>query len=306
MTQPRQNIAALLDGATSELSRACWRNWWKARQWSELNDRFLQDARLRHGRIARAHDRQDRDEGGTRNARRARPAGVPLRRHERDELLQHQPRHAGAGRLSARLVCQRGTLPGKPKIVIAHDTRFFSPEFSALTAKVAAENGAMPASSTDRARRRSCLSPCGICARAPASSSPPATTRRTTTATKSTSRRRAGGRAACQRHHREGERDRGRNLRASCDPREAKSSRSGARSMTPTCSGSKRWCSIASWSAQRKDLRIVFTPIHGTGGVIIKPMLERLGFQFQTVPEQDDSTAAFPPSLRRIPRTPRL
>ena len=28
------------------------------------------------------------------------------------------------------------------------------------------------------------------------------------------------------------------------------------------------------------DLRIVFTPIHGTGGVIIKPMLERLGFQF--------------------------
>ena len=29
-----------------------------------------------------------------------------------------------------------------------------------------------------------------------------------------------------------------------------------------------------------KDLRIVFTPLHGTGGVIIKPMLERLGFQF--------------------------
>ena len=26
------------------------------------------------------------------------------------------------------------------------------------------------------------------------------------------------------------------------------------------------------------DLRIVFTPIHGTGGVIIKPMLERFGF----------------------------
>jgi len=31
--------------------------------------------------------------------------------------------------------------PGRPALVIAHDTRFFSPEFSALSAKVAAENG---------------------------------------------------------------------------------------------------------------------------------------------------------------------
>ncbi|HEV2096009.1 MAG TPA: phospho-sugar mutase, partial [Chthoniobacterales bacterium] len=30
--------------------------------------------------------------------------------------------------------------------------------------------------------------------------------------------------------------------------------------------------------AQAKALRVVFTPIHGTGGVIIKPMLQRLGF----------------------------
>ena len=30
-----------------------------------------------------------------------------------------------------------------------------------------------------------------------------------------------------------------------------------------------------------RSLRIVFTPLHGTGGVIIKPMLERLGFNFQ-------------------------
>jgi phosphoglucomutase len=36
-----------------------------------------------------------------------------------------------------------------------------------------------------------------------------------------------------------------------------------------------------------KTLRIVYTPLHGTGGVIIKPMLKRLGFNFQVVPEQD-------------------
>ena len=31
--------------------------------------------------------------------------------------------------------------PGRPALVVAHDTRFFSPEFSALSAKVASENG---------------------------------------------------------------------------------------------------------------------------------------------------------------------
>jgi len=43
-----------------------------------------------------------------------------------------------------------------------------------------------------------------------------------------------------------------------------------------------------------KDLRIVFTPLHGTGGVIIKPMLERLGFSFEVVEEQDRFDGNFP------------
>src|SRR5216117_593222 len=38
---------------------------------------------------------------------------------------------------------------------------------------------------------------------------------------------------------------------------------------------------------EAKSLRIIFTPLHGTGSVIIKPMLNRLGFNFQVVPEQD-------------------
>ncbi len=42
------------------------------------------------------------------------------------------------------------------------------------------------------------------------------------------------------------------------------------------------------------ELRIVFTPIHGTGGVIIKPMLQRLGFHFETVAEQDKMDGNFP------------
>ena len=43
-----------------------------------------------------------------------------------------------------------------------------------------------------------------------------------------------------------------------------------------------------------RSLRIVFTPLHGTGGAIIKPMLERLGFNFQVVEEQDRLDGNFP------------
>jgi phosphoglucomutase len=44
----------------------------------------------------------------------------------------------------------------------------------------------------------------------------------------------------------------------------------------------------------QRDLRIVYTPIHGTGGVVIKPMLERLGFTFDVVTEQDQFDGRFP------------
>ena len=39
--------------------------------------------------------------------------------------------------------------------------------------------------------------------------------------------------------------------------------------------------------SEAKSLKIIYTPLHGTGSVIIKPMLKRLGFNFELVPEQD-------------------
>src|ERR1041384_698540 len=45
---------------------------------------------------------------------------------------------------------------------------------------------------------------------------------------------------------------------------------------------------------EAKSMRIVYTPLHGTGSVIIKPMLTRLGFNFQVVPEQDCFDSRFP------------
>jgi phosphoglucomutase len=43
-----------------------------------------------------------------------------------------------------------------------------------------------------------------------------------------------------------------------------------------------------------RDLKIVFTAIHGTGGEISRPMLQRLGFQFSVVPEQAAFDGRFP------------
>lgn len=42
------------------------------------------------------------------------------------------------------------------------------------------------------------------------------------------------------------------------------------------------------------SLKIVFTPLHGVGGVIIKPMLKRLGFQCEGVAEQEIPDGRFP------------
>jgi phosphoglucomutase len=42
------------------------------------------------------------------------------------------------------------------------------------------------------------------------------------------------------------------------------------------------------------DLKIVYTPLHGTGGVIVKPMLRKIGLNFSVVSEQDQFDGRFP------------
>jgi phosphoglucomutase len=46
--------------------------------------------------------------------------------------------------------------------------------------------------------------------------------------------------------------------------------------------------------AQPKELKVVFSPIHGTGGVISVPLLREIGFNVLTVPEQDRQDGLFP------------
>ena len=46
--------------------------------------------------------------------------------------------------------------------------------------------------------------------------------------------------------------------------------------------------------SEAKSLKIIYTPLHGTGSVIVKPILKRLGFNFKVVPEQDHFDGRFP------------
>ena len=45
---------------------------------------------------------------------------------------------------------------------------------------------------------------------------------------------------------------------------------------------------------QGRSAKVVYTNLHGTGGHIICPILQELGFEVITVPEQDDQNGAFP------------
>jgi phosphoglucomutase len=55
---------------------------------------------------------------------------------------------------------------------------------------------------------------------------------------------------------------------------------------------------------EAKSLKIIYTTLHGTGSVIIKPMLKRLGFNFIVVPEQDHFDGQFPTVKSPNPENP--
>ena len=62
----------------------------------------------------------------------------------------------------------------------------------------------------------------------------------------------------------------------------------------PTWRGSRHSSSIRHWCGRNATCALSSRPIHGTGGVIIKPMLERLGFTFDVVRRTGSVRRAFP------------
>lgn len=136
-----ENIQALLAASENPLYRASIEELASAGQWDELNDRFYQALKFGTGGL------------------RGRTVGKIVTQAERGEAAADQrPDHPcvgtnamnfyNVGRATRGLVAYAKAyrtsagLAGKPSIVFSHDTRHFSAEFARKCAQIAMENGA--------------------------------------------------------------------------------------------------------------------------------------------------------------------
>jgi len=140
MESSAKNIRSLLAGATTDLYLNSVNELVDSWEWSELNDRFYQTLAFGTGGL------------------RGRTIGKIVTSAERGNARgDERPQFPCVGtnamnffninRATRGLVAylqdwyRREGISTKPKIVIAHDPRFFSKEFVELAAKVAAQNG---------------------------------------------------------------------------------------------------------------------------------------------------------------------
>ncbi len=284
------NIRATLAGSTSQIAAQSISELAQAGEWAELNDRFFRTLAFGTGGI------RGRTIGRiVTEAERGRPND--LGRPEFPCVGTNAMNFDSVGRATRGLVdylhdwFAREKLSGKPKLVIAHDTRFFSREFTQLAADIATKNGC-DACVFDGPRSTPELSFAVRWLRASAgvvvtaSHNPPHDNGYKVYFNDG---------AQVVEPHASGiiakvnsvsavapNEDRGSITTLGREVDEAYLARLETLVLEP-----------ALVRAQR-GLRIVFTPIHGTGGVIIKPLLTRLGFKFDVVVEQDGFDGRFP------------
>ena len=294
MESTAKNIRTLLTGAPSDLYLRAVEELAEADEWPELNDRFYQTLAFGTGGL------------------RGRTIGKIVTKAERGSSREDErPEFPCVGtnamnffnisRATRGLVAylhdwnQRNKISAKPKIVIAHDPRFFSKEFAELAAKVAADNGC-DACVFDGPRSvpelsfavRYLKASAGIVITA--SHNPPydngykvyfsdgaqviephasgiiAKVNAITTETFTPLPKDRQGRVTT--------------IGKEID--EAYMERLETLILDPRI------------IPRAKSLRIVYSPLHGTGRVMIKPMLKRLGFNFTVLPEQDRFDGRFP------------
>src|SRR5437879_5565758 len=140
MESTAKNICTLLAGTSTDLYLKAINQLTDGCEWSELNDRFYQTLAFGTGGL------------------RGRTIGKIVTTAERGNALENErPQFPCVGtnamnffninRATRGLVAYlhdwngREKISARPRLVIAHDPRFFSKEFAALAAKVAAENG---------------------------------------------------------------------------------------------------------------------------------------------------------------------
>jgi phosphoglucomutase len=192
----------------------------------------------------------------------------------------------------------KNKIDSRPKIVIAHDTRFFSDEFTELIAKVAAENGCDayifdgPRSTPQLSFAVRHLNATGGIV-ITASHNPPHDNGYKVYFAD-------GGQVIDP--HASGIIEKVNAINGGTGSVPSQKSSDATEGVPPTPGKiitlgpdvdeayMKRLESIVvdrSVLSSAKLLRVVFTPLHGTGAVTLKPMLKRLGFNFEIVPEQE-------------------
>jgi len=289
-----KNIRTLLEGAESDVYFQSVKELLHGTEWQELNDRFYQTLAFGTGGL------------------RGRTIGKIVTNAERGNAREgERPQFPCVGtnamnffninRATRGLVAylqdwsRRSGIATKPKIVIAHDPRFFSKEFAELAAKAAAENGC-DAFVFDGPRSvpelsfavRSLRANAGIVITA--SHNPPYDN---------------GYKAYFS--------DGAQVIDPHASGIIAKVNAITTESFAPLPKEHQGKVTVIGKNIDQaymhrletlildsrmvreaKSLRIVYTPLHGTGSVIIRPMLNRLGFKFQVVPEQDGFDGRFP------------
>jgi len=282
-----KNIRGLLVGASSELYARVVDELIAGKEWDELNDRFYKTLEFGTGGL------------------RGRTIGKIVTKAERgnagpDECPQfpcvgtNAMNFANVNRATQGLIAYakewhaQNKIATRPKIVVAHDTRFFSNEFTDLTAKVAAENGCDayifdgPRSTPELSFTvRHLNATAGVVITA--SHNPPHDNGYKVYF--------ADGGQVIDPHAS------GIIAKVNAIKNEHYQPLAKDRQGSVTTLGKevdeaymKRLESIVVDRAvlgSAKSLRIVFTPLHGTGAVTLEPILKRLGFNFDIVPEQE-------------------
>src|SRR5215813_3879451 len=282
-----KNIRALTSGAQSDLYFRSINELVEAAEWQELNDRFYQTllfgtGGLRGrtiGKIVTAAERGNAREG---------------ERPEFPCVGTNAMNFFNINRATRGLVAylqdsnRRQGISAKPKLVISHDPRFFSNEFAELAARIAAENGCdafvfdSPRSVPELSFAvRHLQASAGIIITA--SHNPP---------------------------HDNGYKvyfsDGAQVIEPHASGIIAKVNAITTEAFTPLPKEQQGKGTVIGKNIDQaymhrletlildprvireaKSLRIVYTPLHGTGSVITRPMLNRLGLKCQVVPEQD-------------------
>jgi phosphoglucomutase len=281
-----KNIRDLLAAATSDLYRRAIDELATAKEWDELNDRFYKTLEfgtggLRGRTIGKVVTKAERGNAG------------PSDRPQYPCVGTNAMNLANVNRATQGLVAymkewhEKNKIDARPKLVIAHDTRFFSKEFTELTAEVAAENGCDayvfdgPRSTPELSFAvRSLDAAAGIVITA--SHNPPYDNGYKVYFAD-------GGQVIDP--HASGiiakvNSIKGENYQPLPKDRQGKVITLGPEVDEAYMKRLETLIVDPSVLSSAKSLRIVFTPLHGTGSVTLEPVLKRLGFNFEIVPEQ--------------------